>query len=170
MKLSFILCKPIEPMILSNFIMDVENTDFSHIAISYGGTVFHAKFPKFKEESWSRFESYYSVVNTYSFNVPENKEDSLFDYLRDQVGKNYSILQLFLIGVGLLSGSLNKYISSVRLNGKKRVICSEAAAQIMIKFFGVNFMESIDTIGLRDVQSMLDALESGDSYGNIWLP
>lgn len=151
-------------------IMDAENTDFSHVAISFGAFVYHAKWPKFKVQTWSSFQSEYKVVKQYAFAVPEHKELSVLNYLEDQVGKKYSILQLIVIGLGLLSKSVERRLRKQKINGHKRLICSEAAATLMTICFGVNFMESVDTIGLRDVQSMLEALENGEAYGDIWLP
>jgi len=170
MIIELISCKPKNKLPLSKIIQDAENVDFSHYAISYNGYIYHAKYPKLKCQTYAEFESFYQPVKKYCFNVPKGKELLVHSYLRSYIGTPYSLAQLVLIYIGIIFHGLNKRISLIKLNNKRALICSEFVAMFMKNFFGSEFNESIDTIGLREVQSMLEQLEEADQHGNIWLP
>lgn len=142
----------------SALIREIDHSAGSHVAIELCGivsrNVFEAVWPKTRCVSSEVFYKENEIVKVYQFAIPQDKQYEVHEFLLKQVGKKYSIPQLLLILLDYVIPSNFKPI-----NGDSKLICSELAANFLTKFFGSNFSEVSDTIGVRDIEKECERLE-----------
>lgn len=142
----------------SYLIKRVDGSSGSHCAIgldSYAGNrVYEAVFPKSRKLNYGDWLNHNKIVKEYKFKVPEGREYEVIEWLDAQVGKWYSVPQLALILTDLIIPADYNPI-----NGHKLLICSELIAiGYLAKFHGSVFNETVDTIGVLDVELECDRL------------
>lgn len=90
-------------------------TEYSHVLLIKDDMVYQASHGWVNCMYLDNFTKENKIVDVYI--VPDDKVD--FEYAKRQIGKKYSLFQLFKIGL--------KYLTGIKLshNGDKRFICSE---------------------------------------------
>lgn len=158
MKITFYYVNPVSKYKkFGNFILrSAEDTEYGHFAIGCTGpsnieTVYEAVFPRFHKISKEEFLLHYEIYDSISWEVPEDIQYRVFDFLEGFVGKRYALEQILFIGLTILLFPLNILFKSLSLNGNKALVCTELGSRFAEKFFGFVPKESHDKIGLKDM-------------------
>jgi len=153
--MTILLAKPLNKLLIgSRFIQWCEGVEFSHCAILIDGYVYESVYPKFRKIDFGEWLNHYEVIEMYSLDNANNQ--AIKEMGESWIGNEYSLLQLVVIGLGLIFDSFNLYVSKIHWNGTKKSICSEFVARVLAGFYGVTFSESMDTIGLREIKTILE--------------
>jgi hypothetical protein len=143
----------------SKIIMWAEKTNFSHSAILINGFVYEAVFPKARSISFVEWSRHNQVVHLYAPITCPEQIVKIEKELSEWVGYRYSVIQVFIIGLGLVKKSWDRILSRLHLNGRKYLICTELCGEVLQNNFGVTFDEKLDTLSVRDVFSTLNFLK-----------
>lgn len=148
---------------LSPLIKYVENTPGSHLYLKFstsqGGLIYESVFPRVRriaEKDWLKENR---VVREFEFEI-QAPSSSVRQFLMHYQGKPYSFLQLVLIYLTKIDSAVRRYFIKHNMNKGRALICSEFVARFLTTFFGIQFGESFDTIGLKEVYDALLKLEN----------
>lgn len=144
-------------MIGDDIIKWAEHLDYSHTAIivhnERGSFVYESAFPRFKKTPLLEWEEHYEIKEKFNFEISESKtQQDILDFCDDCVGIPYSVFQLVIIGVGILSAPFGKLIGDSYGTGSKYLICTEFVGLFMERFFNVKWDTSPDLLKLRVVR------------------
>lgn len=132
--------------------------------------VYESVWPRSRKISFDEWLKHYDIVHMYSFDLDEAKVKPVVDELDQLMGRWYSVPQLFLIGFGFISEWFNKISVGWKLNNSHHLICTELLAIIIRRHTEVGFTESLDRVGIVDVQLACDELKKIEGHhGSIWL-
>lgn len=132
--------------------------------------VYESVWPKARKISFDDWLKHYDIVHMYSFDLPEDKVKPIVDELDQMTGRWYSVPQLFLIGFGFIFGWFERISVGWKLNNSHQLICTELLAIIIKRHTPVGFFESLDRVGLVDVQLACDELKKIEGqHGSVWL-
>jgi len=140
----------------SELIMWAEEEDFSHCATEIqvdpelDGIVYEAVYPKSRKLPKQEWLKHSQPVHSIPFLVtdPVLKKAIIFD-LESNLDKDYSIFQLFIIGVGLCFKLVAKAVDKIVINSNKFLICSEYQS-LPLKRLGAKFEEPSDSIDITE--------------------
>lgn len=127
-------------------ILRVENDDMDN-AKSYGSI-----WPKSKVRSWQRMKEVYHCTKVIPL-VISNKENA-DKLLGSMIGKYYSLVQLVVIALKILLGSVFKCLGRVRLNMSKFLICTELCGVFMRDAGDYKLTSSPDLLELDEVEDI----------------
>lgn len=156
MKVSFIFCNATTWWKLPGaaLIRWADSSPANHMAIMLetytGQNVYESVIPKSRKISTFAWGKEYSVVQTFTFEVPAHLHFIVREWLESQVGKKYSISQLALIALTVLA-PVNKLLNWSILNHDKYLICTELCSRFMEEFMGLQVKESHDKISVSDM-------------------
>ena len=132
----------------------VEQMDFSHCAIEIDGLIYESVYPysrMMKKEQWLKK---YEIVHSFEKNISDELADLMEVWLSNEMmNKEYSIAQLFLIGVTICSKALEKTLIGIEVDGNRRVICTELVGLWLSKFFNKKWTERQDWLSLKDIHN-----------------
>lgn len=147
---------------LSSIIKDVEGTPGSHMYLCFPSIsedyVYEAVFPQVRRISKKEWLKQNRIVEEISLEIKNSSVATVQQFLLQYLGKPYSILQLFVIYATKLNAYIARIFIKNNLNKGRALICSEFIARFLSRFFGVDFGESFDTIGLKEVWGALLSL------------
>ncbi len=137
----------------SFLIRTFEKTKFSHTFIVMEGRgnlpfdkVFQASHGDVNCLTYDNFKEDNKIFHEYTWDVPDKVYYGAATFLWNQLQKPYSIKQL-------LSIALNIKISN---NNTEKYICTELAGIILRDHLGFDISKSLDYMGLRDIQHLLE--------------
>ena len=171
MVVRFLFCTPKTwyKWIGSEIIKLGEGVKAGHFAIEveeFGeSTVYEAVFPKSRKITLYKWMDHYKVVGEYEFHVPINLQSSVKQFLSEMVGINYSLGQIFTIGLVALFKPLDYFLRTRVINQKKALICTEIGSRFIERFFKIDLDQSHDQIGIKDMYEYSDKLILMD---NVW--
>lgn len=124
----------------------------SWIEIDYHGQtwVYESVFPRSRRVTKAYHASIYKTVKMWELPI-RHKPVSITHYLEERKYVKYSLMQLVIILLGILYKPFNIYFEQMGLNESKHLICTELCAYFLRDLYDVEFRESLDTIGLRDL-------------------
>ena len=156
----FVFASKRNPFAIGSFLLrHLERLPFSHCAIVIDGFVYESVFPVSKASFIQDWLNNYVIIHDILVEVDSEKLDLISkDIVSNYLGKRYSIFQLFVIGVGFISTTVNSWISGITWNGSKFLICTELVARISNKYFSVDFDEKLDTISLREAWNKISKI------------
>jgi hypothetical protein len=139
----------------ADIIRDVENTPFSHFAVGLDNgekeTIYEAVFPRVHKISKEKWSDEYSIIYSFSYDIPENKFLTLMMFLERMVGKFYGFDQCVWIALLAWFKIKKAFSNKVILNGTGRLICSEVGYLICKEFFVGQWDDNIDRVDLNDM-------------------
>lgn len=144
-------------MIASQIVMAVEQTKASHSWIEIDGVVYESHYPESRRTLRKNYP--YTVEKEFHFHLPDERYSDVLNFIYKLLGKKYSFFQLAIIAFGNISSLISKQISKEDYNGKHRLICTELCARVLTEFYKIDFGESFDTIGIRDLMHECKMLE-----------
>lgn len=126
----------------------------SWIELDYHGQtwVYESVWPRSRRISKQEHAKIYKTIKMWELPM-RHKAVSITHYLEERKHIKYSLLQLVIIAFGLFSKPFNRYFEAMGLNESKHLICTELCAYFLRDFYDVEFRESLDTIGLRDLDA-----------------
>lgn len=150
-------------------IKSIEGVPFSHVAIAFRLAnqtfVIESIFPRVTVKPLDAWLYSYTPYDCYRLLIDENDFQPLLAYALSHAQKPYSIAQLFAIATKRL---LHSY-SDNSINNGSALICSELAVRILEQKFPIEKRLAYDTLGLRELMSIVDSLvESGKLERTIW--
>jgi hypothetical protein len=142
--------------ILSPIISYLDKYPASHswIEIDYHGQtwIYESIWPRSRRVLLDEHRKTYKLTKMWE--LPVNYSSIIYThYLEERKNIKYSFLQIITIGIGLFIRPFNSYFESVGLNESKHLICTELCAYFLKDLYDVEFTESLDTIGLRDLDA-----------------
>jgi len=171
MVVRFLFCVPKSwiKWIGSELIKLGEGVRAGHFAIEleeYGESeIYEAVFPKSRKMKLYDWMDHYKVVGEYEFHVPIYLQDSVKQFLSEMVGINYSLGQIFTIGLVALFKPLDSFLRTRVINQKKALICTEVGSRFIERFFNLDLKQSHDQIGIKDMYDYSDELLLME---NVW--
>lgn len=132
-----------------------EGTDFNHVAVLDNGMVYEAVYPESRSMSFVEWNNHFRIKKVYGIKMSEAKYNAFMSEVKFNVPKKYSIWQCFLIWLCNSVGVLENYIEKIIWNGNKAMICSELVAWPMQQVLGYKFAESLDTVGMDEIEAAL---------------
>lgn len=152
----------------------MEKTDVSHAAIlvktAFGSMVYEAVFPRVRKMKFEDWIEQYEPIRVYPFEVPKEFRFLVGMDLRKMEGIPYPISQLILIGIGIVAPGLAKWLKPIVLNHDGALICTEVGAILLRNYMEVDFLESLDNVGLRDLETQVILLKKKEALGaSIWV-
>jgi len=136
----------------------VDKTNYSHCeivkvvddnwgeAISYGSV-----FPKSRKIKLSVFKKKYELKKAIPLVVKTEHAESVLEVL---LGKPYSVAQIILAGLKILTKGYFKSLSRVKLNLSKSLICTELVGIFMQEACGLRFDISPEVLSLNDCEQI----------------
>lgn len=146
--------------VLSQIISWAEKISYSHTAIiiHLGDDihVYESVWPISRKISYSEWVNTYEVKKSYSFGVDcKDLEREMITWLDSHVNKPYSVMQILMIGLAMISAPFAKVISKSKLNGSAFLICTELVGDFMTKFFNADFKMSTQFLKLSQVEEFI---------------
>jgi hypothetical protein len=148
--------------ILSDIIRLVERVDYSHAAImlhntaTNQSTIYESRFPRGRSIDLIDWLKEYEIKEVFliddNFDVTSEKYYDLISMVR----KPYSILQLLLIGLGIICLPFGRISAHAKINGNRAKVCTELVATFLSRAYGVRLKKSPDMMGLRDTLILVD--------------
>lgn len=150
--------------ILSPVIKKLENVDFSHCAILIEtedgiSDIYESTWPKGIKTPFSQWPDHYEVIHKITFEVPEDKRQSVIKFLDATTYFKYSVLQLVTIALGAFSIDLANKFKNWTWNGMTEQICTELHARFIDQFSWYKFEESFDYVGCDEVYKAVQKLK-----------
>lgn len=148
-----------------------EKIPFSHCSIvlemeSGRAEVYESVWPKSRKIDYKEWLKHYTVVEIIEFPIEDYGQlYAMKFFLKSKLRKWYSLGQIIIMGLGILSTPLNKWLSKYRWNGSRALVCTELVGDHMIKFYGATWEESTDTISLKETRD--EILKTKERYANI---
>ena len=152
-KIAFCFAKPRSKWAIGSYILRWAcGTKFSHCAIYIDGFMYESVWPKSRKIYFTEWDKKYSLEFWYPILLNENRVSLIKQDLEEMVeeDRGYSVFQLFVIGLGFVNASLNKFLSRIHWNGKEHQICTELMADIMQNHFNYDFKQNLDNISLQE--------------------
>ncbi|HZX13710.1 MAG TPA: hypothetical protein VFF49_04845 [Thermodesulfobacteriota bacterium] len=154
-----ILCAARRNFQIGSFIIQkVERMPFSHFAVLVDGFVYEAVWPKSKASYFDLWLHDYRVVRYFDFST---EDECIIKKTRGFISRNngvrFSILQILIIALSYVISPLKYSI----LNGKKKLICSEYVARLLLEIFNKPFKKPFDCLSLRNVYRACLQVEKG---------
>lgn len=138
-------------------IRKVDKSSGSHVSVfleTYSGIkVYESIWPRSHKITHAEWSKHNEFIKEYTFPVPPESQADVYELLGKSVNKPYSIPQLILIAIDYIVA-----IDFTNINGGKWLICSEMAARPLVKFFGAKFGETLDTVGVSDIENECERL------------
>jgi hypothetical protein len=119
-----------------------------------------------RKVSYKEWLKHYIPVESFEF--PIENDGQLFrmkSFLKAKLRKWYSFGQIIIMGLGIVSTPLNKWLSSRKWNGSRALVCTELAGDFMQEFYFATFPESTDTISLKETRDA--TAKAKERYANI---
>lgn len=173
MKVKILFCKKFKGFKLGGLILElVQGTKFSHAAIEIGPDDYHDEAMVF-ESIWPRSirtqkvkweKNHYQAVETYEFNITDKKQQmEVFATLYQGLNRQYSIVQIGLIGLTIIFPFLKTIIGRVTWNGNYFLHCTEYGGRVL-KALNYKFSEDCDTVDLVELQRACEEMKKGGLY------
>lgn len=165
MFVTVVFCKPKNPLlILSPVIRWAEGLGFSHSAVVVhspeGSFVYESTWPRMKKTDLLKWEENYTIVEKYVFAVDDPAfEKDIVRYCDSWIGVAYSMWQLVLIAVAMISAPMEKLVGRSKWNGSRFLICTEFVGNFLERFFGVKFEVDTDLLKLRTLRDTVKKLK-----------
>lgn len=159
MKIRIVISNPTEwyKQLGSWVIRKFDGSSGSHVSVfleTYAGIkVYESVWPmsqKLTHAAWSKHNEF---VKEYVFEVLHTDQLTVLEFLETCVNKPYSVPQLALIAADYFVP-----VSYKNINGQTYLICSELAADVLLRFCGAKFDECTDTIGVLDIERECERL------------
>jgi hypothetical protein len=147
--------------ILSDIICLAEHVDYSHAAIMLHNSatnysmIYESKFPKGRAINLMDWLKEYEIKEV--FLIDDNFDVTSKEYydLISMVRRPYSILQLVLIGLGIICLPFGRISAHAKINGNRAKICTELVATFLSRAYGVILKKSPDMMGLKDTFNLV---------------
>lgn len=163
MKVGFIFAENVRWWaFLSPVFMKISKVDFSHCGVVISNDnyalIYHSEWPYGYKTTLEKWLKTYKIKHQFLFEVDSHTVVQMLIWLRVNVRKPYSIMQLIYIFIYKTFPYSRFYLHKKILNGDSKDICTEFLASFIEKFFNVNFTKSDDLIDLNDVFNMVKKL------------
>jgi len=147
--------------ILDDIIRMVEGVHYSHTAImlhnpiSGKSTIYELKFPKGRSIDLVEWLKEHQLREIFLIDEQFDTMSSDHYVLLNMVNKPYSIIQLLVIGFGMICLPFGRILSSARINGNRAKICTELVARFLSRCYGVRLRKSPDMMALKDTFNLV---------------
>lgn len=145
--------------VFTKILLLFEKVNYDHCAIIVDGEyqyVYEATIPVSKASRLEQWLSSHEIVEEYYLG-PATPEKLV--WLRRHLGKRYSIMQLLVMALGIVTNKFDKLIANNSINGSKFLVCTELVALYLAQFHGSTFDETPDTISLIDIKKELKEIQ-----------
>ena len=162
MKVTLHLAKPrkMKFPILSWLIRWAEGTPYSHAGVEFHGKllgiVFDSVAPRSRVITSMRWHDHYEPVISFDFELRPEQVQPAFEWAFSNTDKAYSKWQITMIGLSHLFRGFGRKVAGKTFNGESRLTCVEAAATFAHMFLGAKFPKSLDMLGLKDFEKVIE--------------
>ncbi len=143
-KLTISFSRPHVFKIYAWLIMKVENTHFSHVAISWKSEyldreiVYQASHTMVNFCEGKRYIRNHLITDTFEVDMDENIQKKVIQFAMDHAGIPYGFKQVLGIGYIKLMGLFGKKVNNPFNNGKNTYVCCELVADILKQYFNMD--------------------------------
>ena len=156
-KVYFLLAKnPAWWAIGARIIEKIEGIEFSHSAVMIDNVVYESVWPKSRKMNFLEWSNHYKAKFIFGFDTTEENIELVKMDCEEQMGKEYSIIQLIAIWLGIVFPFFNSWLEKRRWNGQKYLICTELCSDIAFNHFEVGFTQELDNVDLTELKSALE--------------
>ena len=145
-----------------------DRVGFGHFAIQLEtfqeNNVYESIWPKSIKTDLKTWLTHYSVSKSYEWQVPTHLQATVKEWLDSHLGRNYSMGQIFWIGICILLSPLNRLLIGALINQDKYLICTEYGSRFMERFMSIKIKETHDLVGLRDMFEYCEHLEMNPKW------
>jgi hypothetical protein len=135
-----------------------EETNFCHVSILDNFWMYESVYPKSRMKYIKDWKNEFKVIRSYEIEMSLVQYASFFSIVNNDMRKNYSLFQCFLISMCNLIGVLESYIKKIIWNGNKSLICTELVAHPIAEVLKYDFEKSLDIVDLNDLVICLEKI------------
>ena len=143
---------------LSKVIRFLDGKDSSHCEILQvledGTTFFYGSiWPLSRRATYDEFVKHYQIMSTTElFPTAMHTDHTANYYLQNEMGKNYSFVQIFLAGLKIIFKSITSMFNDMNVNATKYLICTELCGNFMRDVCGFSFDKPTDLLTISELK------------------